>query len=336
MHAVRIYGPGDIRLEETDIPQPGSDDMLLKIGACGICGSDAMFNAMGSIWGPDTPMPLGHEFSGTVESCGKNVTAVKTGDRVVVDPMLNDILIGCGSLEGGAFADYLLVKDAGQDNLVFRIPEQLSMTEAAFTEPLAVALHAVNVSEPTPDSKVVVYGAGPIGLGAVISLKAKGIKDIAVIDLSDYRLQLASDLGASATHNPATGKTKDFLSSAFGSYEGLGGKAPDADIYIDAVGVGPVFDEIMHIARYGACITVVAMHKKPVEISLDMLVAKSLQLKGSIGYPTEFGEALQILARDDVDISKVITHQFPLKDFHNAFEQSLNANESGKVMVVME
>ncbi len=335
MQAVKLYGAGDMRLEDIEPPVPGNDDIVLKISACGICGSDAMFNNMGSIWGPDTPMPLGHEFSGVIDSCGANIKNFKPGDRVVVDPMINDTLIGCGSLETGAFSDYTLIKNADSAGLVFTIPDNLSTTEAAFTEPLAVALHAVNTSDAQPGQKVVVYGAGPIGLGAVISLKSKGIEDILVIDLSDYRLELARQMGAKATHNPVSGKTKDFLSENCGAYTGLGGGI-DIDVFIDAAGVAPAFDEMMLLARHGSIITVVAMHKNPLPVSLDNVVAKQLQIRGSIGYPNEFGDALNILARDDVDVSALITHQYPLADFHQAFEQSLDANTSGKVMIVNE
>lgn len=197
MKAIMLHGPDDLRIDELPDPMPGPRDLVIRLAACGICGTDLSFAAVGGMLGPsDTPMALGHELSGTVAATGTEVQHLAPGQRVVVNPTSETNMIGSGG--AGGFAEYLLVKEVAPGAHVFPIPDSLSFEEAALTEPLSVALHGVNRAEVGPGSRVAVFGAGPIGLGVVLFLRAHGVEDIVVFDMSEQRLERARALGAKA------------------------------------------------------------------------------------------------------------------------------------------
>jgi (R,R)-butanediol dehydrogenase/meso-butanediol dehydrogenase/diacetyl reductase len=179
-------------------------------------------------------MPLGHEFSGIVDSIGDNIKDIEIGQKVAIDPVAKENLIGCSGTEGG-FAEYLRVKQAEKDVNVFCLPNDFNLDYAALVEPLSVAMHAVNIVNPQPGEKVTVLGTGPIGLGVVAALKARGIADIAAVDTSDFRLQLAKQQGAKNTHNATTGLTSHFLKEVHGTETCVGVNGVGTDVYIDAV-----------------------------------------------------------------------------------------------------
>ena len=167
-------------------------------------------------------MPLGHEFSGIVDSVGSEVTNITPGSRVVVNPMSNQNSIGNGGAQG-AFAPLILIPNAADGLAVFEIPDDMPMDLAALTEPLSVGLQGVDRVRPQAGEKAVVFGAGPIGLCAVASLKFRGIDDIISIDLSDARLEIASKLGARTTLNP----NRDDVWARIRELHGAGGPRAD-------------------------------------------------------------------------------------------------------------
>jgi (R,R)-butanediol dehydrogenase / meso-butanediol dehydrogenase / diacetyl reductase len=184
MKSVRIAVPGTIKVAETQRPAPGLRDALVRVRACGICGTDAAFVQMGGMpLGPEgqtASIPLGHEPAGEVAE----VTGLKTGDRVVVNPQAAPSgIIGCGGPLGG-MSEYLLIQNAVAGQSVAVFPDDLPFEVAALNEPMAVARHCVNRSGARAADKVVVFGAGPIGLGAVIWLKLRGVRQVAVADVT--------------------------------------------------------------------------------------------------------------------------------------------------------
>jgi len=331
MNRVRLYGPNDVRIEQVAIPSPGPRDVLVRIAACGICGSDLGYIAKGGLIGPsENPLALGHEFAGTLEAVGSEVQDLRPGMRVVVNPDSN--LIGSGGPDGG-FAPFILVRGARRDVDVFSIPDQLSFPVAALAEPLAVALHAVNRAQVTPEHKVVVFGAGSIGLGIVVGLRQQGVGNIVSVDLSDRRLALAAQLGASTTVNPARENLRETLIAKHGQGEIFGWPVVNSDVYIDAAGAGQALGQAMEMSRAGARFVIVALHKQPVPMDLVQVMAKELVITGAVAYPDEFPQAVQLLAKGDIDLRPMISHHFDFADFALALDTARDTGQAAKVVV---
>ena len=327
-----IHGPGDLRLDPAKTPVAGPADILVRVGACGICGSDLSYVAQGGMpTGGVMPMPLGHEFAGTVEHAGNRVTGIAPGTRVVIDPMNSDN-IGNGGPEG-AFTPLLLVRNARRGHNVHEVPADMPFERAALVEPLAVAMHAVNIADPQPHEKVVVYGAGCVGLGVVVALRHRGVREIAVVDLSEERLSRARALGASTTVNASRGETLAKLRAAHGESDVYGIPAVASPVFIEAAGAGPAFEEIVRIAPFGARMVVVSLHKKPAALDLHYVLMKELAIKGSIGYPKEFPEVIRMLSDPALDVSPIVSHRFAFGDFLEAFRTAGDAQRSAKVLV---
>lgn len=332
MLQVNIHGPGDVRLDPAREPAAGANDIILRIAACGICGSDLSYIDMGGIFvAPGGAMALGHEFSGTVEKVGHAVRDITPGQRVVVDPMLASD-IGNGGPEG-AFTPRLLVRNARLGVNVHAVPPDMPFDRAALVEPLSVALHAVDNAGATPADKAVIYGAGCIGLGSVLALRRRGVGEIAVIDLSDERLRRAGELGATLTLNPQRDDVLAKLRAAHGGSEVYGTPLTASSVFIEASGAAAAFDEIVRIAPYGARIAVVALHKKQAALDLSLVMMKELLIRGAIGYPREFPEVIEMLADPALDIEAIISHRFALKDFMPALAMARDPALSAKVMI---
>ena len=336
MLQVNIHGPNDVRLDPAREAVAGANDIILRTGACGICGSDiAYIDAGGMPAGPNpSVMALGHEFAGTVEKVGHAVQGIVPGQKVVVDPMAADN-IGNGGPEG-AFTPRLLVRNARLGVNVHAVPADMPFERAALVEPLSVAMHAVNTAAPLTSDKVVVYGAGCIGLGAVVALRHKGVREIAVVDFSDERLRRARALGATVTVNPGRDEVQARLAEAHGASDVYGIPVVASNVYIEATGATAAFEEIVRIAPVGARVVVVSLHKKPAPLDLQFVLMKELAIKGSIGYPREFPEVIAMLEDASVDVAPLISHRFALADFMDALKTARDPNSSAKVMITFD
>lgn len=335
MRAAMIHGPGDLRVDEVPEPLAGPGDVLLRVGACGICGSDIGYVAMGGMPTRNIhPMPIGHEFASTIEWVGADVKGLRPGMRVVVDPMNADNLGNGGP--GGGFAPRVLLRNARLGHNLHEVPADMPFERAALVEPLAVAMHAVNTADPRPDDKVVVYGAGCIGLGAIVALRARGVREIAAIDLSEERLARARALGANTLINPANSDVAEALGSAHGRGDLYGIPVVGSSVFIEAAGVGAVIEEIVRIAPHSARVVVVSLHKKPAPIDLSFLLMKELSIRGSIGYPREFPAVIGMLSDPALDVSPIVSHRFDFSDFHEAWRTACDASRSAKVMVTFD
>jgi (R,R)-butanediol dehydrogenase / meso-butanediol dehydrogenase / diacetyl reductase len=332
MKQVMIHGPGDLRMDEVPEPHMGPHDVLIAVGACGICGSDIGYVKQGGMPTRNVvPMPLGHELAGTVCAVGAGVQGISPGMRVVVDPM-NAGNIGNGGPEGG-FAPLLRVRGARAGHNIHAIPEHMPFETAALVEPLSVAMHAVNVADPAPGAKVVVWGAGCIGLGAIIALRRRGITDVVAVDLSDERLARARSLGARVVVNAGRESVAEVLGNAHGRGDLYGIPVVQSSVFIEAAGVATVLEEIVRIAPHSARVVVVSLHKKPASIDLAMLLMKELVLRGAIGYPREFPEVIAMLADPSVDVSAMVSHSFDFSEFPEAWRTACDAQRSSKVML---
>lgn len=174
---VEPFEPGQINVRDVEIPEPGENDVLVRVRACGICGSDVTIIGMG---GRGAAIPLGHEPAGEVVEVGKAVVDIHVGDRVVVNPIAapSGIMGNGGAL--GALTEYLLIESAILGVSLNRIPDSLPFSVAALNEPMAVARHFVNRANPRTEETAIIFGAGPIGLGAAIWLKLGGVKHVVV------------------------------------------------------------------------------------------------------------------------------------------------------------
>lgn len=333
MQQVRVHGPDEVTLDEVPEPECGPVDVIVAVSACGICGSDLNYISMGGLTAPGVPMPLGHELSGTVVEVGAEVTTVQPGARVVVHPMANGRSIGNGGAEGG-LAPLLRVADvAAHPGAVLDLPEGLSDAEGALVEPLSVGLHAIHRSGAAEGDRVVVMGAGPIGLGTVALLAHRGVEDIVVADLSDFRLDLARRLGASTVLNPSVDDVAATIIEAHGAAEFFGMPLPDSDVWIEATGSGRVLEDILSWARHDAMVTVVGLHSGPIQLDPVMLLAKELRISGAMAYPEEFPEVIDILSSGELDMGPLVTHRFPLSEAPAALERAADAESAAKVLV---
>jgi len=328
---VQIHAPDELRLDRVPTPEAGPRDAVVRVAACGICGSDLGYLKLGGVAGPtDTPMPIGHEFSGVVESVGTDVVGIAPGDRVVVDPQAADNRIGNGGSEG-AFTPRLLVRNASEDRCLIPIPDALSFEVAALAEPLGVGMQAVNRSRAQAGEKAVVFGAGPIGLAAIATLRYRGVEDVVAVDLSDTRLEVARKLGARETVNPARDRVGERIRDIQGTSLVMGAPMADTDLYIEASGAPAVLPQIVRRAKSGARVVIVALHREEIGMNFLLVMMKELELLGSIAQPPDWNDMIAML--EEVDLSAMITHRFPLDRFGEALAVAQDADAGAKVMI---
>lgn len=328
----QIHGADDLRLDSINPPLCGSDDLIVEVRECGICGSDLGYLAMGGLTGPDRPMPLGHELWGVVSEAGENVTHVAAGDRVVVQPMSNGNNIGNGGTEGG-FSPYLLVRNAALDpRSTLKVPAQLPEAFGALVEPLSVAQHGANRVAATAADKAVIFGAGPIGLSMVQVLRYRGLQNIVVVDLSARRLDAACAMGATALRADDTQLTQKLL-ELHGTASFFGMPMPGSTLYFEATGVRSVFEKIVAIAGPGSRICLTGVHKEAATVDLMMLLAKEVAIIPAMGYDGEFDEVMAMLQSGQLDPTVMVTHHFPLSDIKAAFALAKDPEQAIKVMI---
>jgi threonine dehydrogenase-like Zn-dependent dehydrogenase len=330
MKQVHIHGPGDVRVDEAPEPEAGPRDVIVEVAACGICGSDLRYVRLGGLAGPmPSPMPLGHELAGVVETVGAEVPDFKPGDRVVLNPTAGQKMIGNGGPEGG-FTPRLLVREVADGNL-FRIPDGLPLERAALAEPLGVGMNAVNQSEARPGDKVVIFGAGPIGLAAVATLADRGVEDVISVDLSPRRLAIAKQLGARETLDASKEDPWPRIRRLHGESPVLGAPMAGSDVYIEASGAAPLIPQIIGQAKSNARLTVVALHdERPVHFLLVMM--KQLTIRGAMEYPDDYNDAIDLLTRRD--LSPMVSHTFPLDRFPEAFATAKDPQAGAKILVL--
>ncbi|MER5795987.1 zinc-binding dehydrogenase [Streptomyces sp. NPDC001980] len=342
MKSVQTGGVGRIEVVDVERPVPGPKDVLLRIRAGGICGTDVTFLHMGGmparahLGGDLVPIALGHEPAGEVVEAGAEVTGLKTGDRVVVNPQDAPTgIIGCGG-RYGALSEYLLIENAEVGRSVAVFPDTVPFEVASLNEPMAVSRHAVNRSQATPDDKVVVFGAGPIGLGAAIWLKLRGVRHVVVADVIPARLEKALAVGADAVINSAEEDVTARLTELHGqSANALGQPRPGTDVFIDAAGAPAVFNTVVANAKWHARLVMVAVQKKG-EIDLGGMLRSELTLVASQGYPTEIFEVTPELVEHHERFAKLISHRVPFADVHRAFELALTPGAAEKVVVTFD
>lgn len=337
MKLVRVHGPGHYAIDEVARPEAGPRDAIVRVDACGICGSDVHFVRGGVTRPGGEPMPLGHEAAGVVSMVGSEVQGVEPGMRVFINPMGDDAnVIGNGGTEG-AFAREILVRNAVLGKTLLPIPDGVSLAHAALIEPLAVGLHGVHRGNPTKETKAAIFGCGPIGLGAVLWLARQGVQHIVAVDISDDRLAYARTMGAHATINPLKEDLRERLLALHGrGRPALGQETVGTDIFYDMAGGRTIIPDILSMAQFQARLVVTAVYLEPVPVNMTQLLARELEMTAAVGYPTELHEVLaQLPDIDPAILDAYISHRYPFERFDEAFTVA-QTPESAKVMIVFD
>jgi (R,R)-butanediol dehydrogenase / meso-butanediol dehydrogenase / diacetyl reductase len=329
---LNIHGANDVRLDPADTPHPGNSDVVVKVKACGVCGSDLTYIKIGGIHRkPGGVTPIGHEAAGEVITVGSDVKNVSVGQRVVINPMMTPSYIGSGGPEG-AFTEELLVRDARVGDSLLPIPDDLPYEIAALSEPLAVALHGVNRSQAKAGDKVVVFGCGPIGLGMVLWLVDRGVKDVVALDLFPERLERAKSLGAREVINPGKENVRARLLELHGSARVFSRESVGTDAYIDAAGAPNILSEVIGMAKYQSRLVITAAYMKPVEIDLGAMLTTEMTITTAVGYPDEMPDVLAALPRLRNKVQSLISHRFAFDHVIDAIDVA-GTPASAKVMV---
>ncbi len=328
-----VTGPGKAEVVEAERPQVGPNDVLVRMRACGICGSDAFYITIGGVPPRQGHTPLGHEPAGEVIQVGADVSRIDVGDHVVINPMAAPSgIIGNGGATG-ALADYLLIENAVRGTSLEVIPDHIPWEVAALNEPMAVARHGVNRCNPKPSDKVVIFGAGPIGLGATLAFKSLGVQHVVVVDLIDSRLDKALQIGADAVINSADEDVLARLIQLHGEGESrFPGKA-GTDIYLDAAGVPAVVNTALAAAQSGATLAIVGVHKEPVPVELVNVMSNEITIVGSMGYPDEIFEVTKDLVANWEKYALIVSHTIPFDKVGEALELASTPGAADKVVV---
>lgn len=325
MRAASLFGVGDLRIIDKDIPKISENEVLIRVGACGICGTDLHF--FKGEWKIKTPLVLGHEFSGTVVQTGSKVNGLKVGDHVVAEP---NILCGkcrycrmsernffCENIQtigvtiDGAFAEYV---KAPEQN-VYKIPDAMPLEQAALIEPLACIIRGVDNIGVNVGSSVAVVGAGPIGLLMMQVVKHYGASKILVLDIVEDRLKLAQELGATLIVNPMQQDPQKVVLEATDS---LG-----ADVSIECVGSSSAIEAAFRLVRRGGRLLIFGVapeqdvwHVKPFE-----LYDKEASIFASYRSPHTFQRAVELASSGSLKLKPIISHIHSLEEAPEVFKE---------------
>jgi len=346
MKAARWHAAKDIRVEEAEIPTTGSKQVKIEVQFAGICGSDLHEYTHGPMLIPvEKPYPLnghqgtttlGHEFAGIVSEVGEEVTHIKKGDRVVVEPLfknpdspfitngeynLSEPLGFVGLTSNGGFAKYTVV----EDYMVHKIPDSMSFEQGALVEPAAVAVYAVLQSGLKIGQSCVIFGAGPIGLLCVQAAIAAGATKVIVVDVADKRLEKATEIGASFVIN---GKSDNIPQQIKELTNG------GADIFLDAAGVQATFDGGIASLKNGGTAVLVALFGKPITHNAFDQVVREITIKGIIAYRNIFPQVIDLIDSGRMPVEKLVTKKITLDNIvTEGFEVLVSNPEQVKILI---
>jgi (R,R)-butanediol dehydrogenase / meso-butanediol dehydrogenase / diacetyl reductase len=327
---LNIHAVDDVRLDEYQRPEPGPKDVVIKMKACGICGSDLSYIKVGGMpREPGGQTALGHEGAGEVMFVGSEVADITLGQAVIVNPMNTPSFIGSGGPEG-AFTEELLVRDARLGDSILPIPDGIPYDIAAMCEPLAVAMHGVNRAEAKAGTKLVIYGCGPIGLGMVLWAVDRGC-DVIALDLAEERLERARALGAK-TINPANENAIARIKEIHGSELYFGRERASTDAYIDAAGGPSILSDVVSMAKKHARHVITAAYMKPIELPAGPMLTSEMTITTAVGYPTEFPDVVAAMPRLEREIRSIISHHLPFERIMEGLEVAATP-QSAKVMI---
>ncbi len=342
MRALLLEKYNQLELRDIPIPDPGHEDVLIRVKACGICGSD-VHGYDGSTGRRIPPLIMGHEASGIVHSAGRDVRNFKPGDRVTFDSTIScgacrfcaagavnlcekrQVLgVSCGEYRrNGAFAEYVSVPA----RIVYALPDEFSFVHAALIEAVSVAVHAAKITEIRPGSTAVVIGAGMIGLLSLQAFRHYGCDRVFVVDVDETRLKMARELGATDTF---FGSTSEIVSRVLDVTDGRG-----ANIAVEAVGAQDPINTAIECVCSGGTVTLIGNVSPKVEIPLQRVVSRQLRLLGSCASAGEYPECISLMQKGEIRVEPLISAVAPLSDAPQWFER-LHSHEPGLMKVVLE
>jgi L-iditol 2-dehydrogenase len=347
MKALLLSEYKHLAIAELPAPSPGAGEVLIRVAACGICGSD-VHGYDGSSGRRIPPIVMGHEAAGVIAAVGEGVTAYRAGDRVTFDStvycglcefcqrgevnLCDDrqvVGVSCGDYRrAGAFAEYVTVPE----RILYRLPENLSFADAAMLEAVSVAIHAVRVAEVAGGETALVIGAGMIGLLILQAARASGCSRIFVTDVDATRIKLARSLGADAViQGSVTDSSDESLTSRIEQLTNGRG----VDVTFEAVGRPETVAAAIDCTRKGGTVALVGNISPEVAIPLQKVVTRQIRLQGSCASAGEYPQAMEWIAAGKIKVAPLITAIAPLEDGPSWFAR-LYAREPNLMKVVLD
>ncbi len=351
MRVVRCHAPEDYRLETAVVPQPGLEEVIVKLDACGVCASDVKcFIGAPLFWGDDTrkgyvqaPVTAGHELIGTVAALGEGAGekyGLSIGDRAISEQIvpcgkcrycrhgqywLCDVhdIYGFHTATQGAMADYMVFP---RNALNYKVPLDMPIEQAALIEPLACSMHAVERARIAFGDVVVVAGVGTLGLGMIACARLRNPGLLVALDTNDSRLELARRLGADTTINPAN---VDAIAEIRALTEGYG-----CDVYIEATGHPNAVNQGLQAIRKGGNFVEFSVMKEPTTTDWTIIGdTKELNIYGSHLGPGCYPKVIDYLHRGLLKTDGIVTHQLPLERYLDGIELVRSGRDSIKVLL---
>jgi L-iditol 2-dehydrogenase len=333
-----------MELELTDLPQPelGPNDVLVRVRACGICGSD-VHGLDGSTGRRIPPLVMGHEAAGVIAEVGRNVKDWKGGDRVTSDSTVScgychfcrrgeinlcdnrQVLgVSCGDYRrNGAFAEFVSVPQ----NILYRLPDSLPFEHAAMIEAVSIAVHAVNLTPKSLGDTAVVIGSGMIGQLTVQAAKVAGFGRVFAVDIDDAKLEMARKLGADETF-----KSKN-VDAAAEIAARTGGRGADAAL--EAVGATDPIKTAIASVRKGGAVTLIGNISPKIELPLQPVVTRQIRLQGSCASSGEYPACIELLSSGAIRVDSMISARTPLEDAAGWFDRLYN-HEPNLMKVIVQ
>ncbi|NIA30867.1 MAG: zinc-binding dehydrogenase [Actinobacteria bacterium] len=340
MKALVLKKYNKLSWEDVPVPKITPEEVLVRVKACGICGSD-VHGMDGSTGRRIPPLIMGHEAAGVIAQLGAKVWDWQVDDRVTFDSTiyrldneytrkgfynLSDgrmvLGVSCGEYRrDGAFAEYVAVPQ----HILYRIPDKVTFTQAAMVEPVAVALHAVSVTPIAVNDTAVVIGSGMIGLFLIQALRIAGCGKIIAVDVKPERLQLAKQLGADF----GIPVDDDLIAKVKKSTNGRG-----ADIGFDAVGIESSVTAAINCVHRGATVTLIGNLAASVNLPLQKVVTQQIRLQGSCAVCGEYPAVLDMIERGKINVDAILSTQAPMAEGAEWFKR-LYDKEQGVLKVVL-
>ncbi|MBL8233570.1 MAG: galactitol-1-phosphate 5-dehydrogenase [Bryobacterales bacterium] len=333
-----------MELEYTDVPAPqiGPEEVLVRVRAVGICGSD-VHGLDGSTGRRIPPLVMGHEAAGVISEVGSAVTEWKPGDRVTFDSTVScgkchfcragkvnlcenrQVLgVSCGDYRrNGAFAEYVAVPQ----NILYRLPDALSFEHAALIEAVSIAVHAVNLTPITLGDSAVVIGSGMIGLLTIQAARVAGCSQVFAVDLDDNKLALAKQMGADEVFNA---RNADVVKEIQARTNGRG-----ADVALEAVGATDPIRTAIQAVRKGGTVTLIGNITPKIELPLQQVVTREIRLQGTCGSAGEYPACIDLLVKGMIKVDPIISAKVPLEEGASWFNR-LYKHEPNLMKVILQ
>ncbi|MBS1802368.1 MAG: galactitol-1-phosphate 5-dehydrogenase [Acidobacteria bacterium] len=341
MKALLLTGNRTLQVAEVSKPIPGPYEVLIRVAACGICGSD-VHGYDGSSGRRIPPLVMGHEAAGTIAQIGDEVSGFEVGDRVTFDSTIycgechfcregrvnlcerrQVVGVSCAEFHReGAFAEFVVVPQ----RILYKLPASMPMPEAAMVEAVAVALHAVRVSGLKPDQSCLVIGAGMIGLLVMQAAWAAGCRKVLIADLDESRLEIAKRLGPVKA---ITGGSTEMIKQATEYCSGVG-----PDVVYEAVGVNQTVMASLNAVRKGGTVTLVGNISPEANFPLQRVVSREIRVLGSAASAGEYLEAIDLIANGTIKVKQLISAVSPLEKGPEWFDR-LYSREPNLMKVVL-